>query len=223
MSSIAVMGPSYDGNLLKESQECRPETEYGKSKLKAERAVVQYSSSIPVVILRPSFVYGSGDLRGLKALTSVINQPGISWLSFTGTVSLCYISDLIRAILLSLEKDLRSGELFIISDPHFYTREDIANALLNSLRGLPVFEGANRSAYSIDQPATPYFSNLPTRTMNRLQHWGCDITQARIKLGFEPKVFLKEGAFETIQWYFKEGLLDANFLKGGQLQLREMI
>jgi nucleoside-diphosphate-sugar epimerase len=216
MSSIAAMGPSYDGTLLNESRSCCPETEYGKSKLKAERLVINYSRSIPVVILRPSFVYGNGDKRGLKALTTVIHQPDMTSISFAGTISLCYVSDLIQACMLSLEKDLDSGEIFIISDPHFYTWEDIDKAIQNAVTGLVEVRGSNRDWLRGKSPGISFFETHPKAT-KRLQHWGCDITQARTRLGFEPKVFLKEGALETIHWYLKEGVLDLSLWKGTNL------
>ena len=59
LSSLSVFGPIREEQPyaeIKESDEPRPNTEYGKSKLEAECFLMQ--TSLPVVILRPTGVYG---------------------------------------------------------------------------------------------------------------------------------------------------------------------
>ena len=59
LSSLSVFGPIREEQPyqeITESDEPKPNTEYGKSKLEAEQFLLQ--TSLPVVILRPTGVYG---------------------------------------------------------------------------------------------------------------------------------------------------------------------
>jgi nucleoside-diphosphate-sugar epimerase len=204
MSSIAAMGANHSGGLLKESDACHPESEYGKSKLQAEAVAVELSRSVPLVMIRPSFVYGIEDKRGLSFLESYWNPVPSLANSIIRTFSVCHVSDLIRGCLLSMEKEVPSGEVFILSDPEIHTWSS-AQVLLKKIiceilpSDLWPIEGPNEGI-----PERLLAANLPAEIQ---QFWGCDISKAQRALGFLPKVLLPGGAREVIQWYMNEGLL----------------
>jgi len=209
MSSIAAMGANYEGNLLKESDPCFPQTEYGKSKHQAELIALNYSNSIPVVILRPSFIYGRGDMRGLKYLQSLDNHSNSFWISMIKTISLCHISDLIQSCVLSIERNIKSGEIFIISDPEVYTWNKIKEILIKIFKNFP------RTSISKNQiPPENFLEKMEplddsSKTLPNYQYWGCDISKAKRLLDFHPKISLEEGAYDTILWYLNKGLLNS--------------
>ena len=58
VSSIAAAGPSPRGGSLSESDECRPVSDYGRSKLEAELALRAAGDRLPWVIIRPPNVLG---------------------------------------------------------------------------------------------------------------------------------------------------------------------
>jgi nucleoside-diphosphate-sugar epimerase len=217
MSSIAAMGANHQGKLLKESDSCRPRTEYGKSKREAELTAINYSNSIPVTILRPSFVYGRGDMRGLKFLYSLFTQPAPVWASAIKTISLCHVSDVIRSCLLSIKKGLQSGEIFIISDPETYTWKKIMTTLEE------IFNKFLTTAYNQDDVVFKRFFKrleefyLLLKETDECQYWGCDISKARKIFNFHPRISLKEGAQDIIQWYLEEGLLDFENIKESKI------
>lgn len=61
VSSQAAMGPSQTCAPQSISAGCNPVSHYGKSKLKGEEEVLKFKDKLPVMILRPSAVYGPRD------------------------------------------------------------------------------------------------------------------------------------------------------------------
>ena len=207
MSSIAAMGANYEGNLLKESDKCYPQTEYGKSKRQAERVALNYSSSIPVVLLRPSFIYGRGDMRGFKYIQAMAHHPGSFWSSMIKTISLCHISDLIQSCILSIERNIKSGEIFIISDSKVYTWNKIKEILIEILKNISDTSISKSQIHPTDlQKMEPLDDR--SKTLPKYQYWGCDTSKAKKLLGFDPQMSLEQGAYDTIQWYLKEGFVN---------------
>lgn len=70
VSSLAAAGPS--GNRPRtESDPPQPISNYGRSKLDAERLAADFAHRVPITIVRPPIVLGEGDLMGLKMFTAV--------------------------------------------------------------------------------------------------------------------------------------------------------
>ena len=197
MSSIAAMGPSYTGELLRESLTCHPETEYGRSKAEAEGVCLAHADALPIVILRPSFVYGPRDYRGLRMLDALLGNAPSPWPQGVRTLSLCHVSDLVAACLASLERDLHPGDTFLISDPTAHTWDTIRRALIDVLDDL--LPGWKTRAPDSERP--------PRSFLVPAQGWACDVHHAVEGLGFRARVPLAVGARDTIGWYIREGLL----------------
>ena len=205
MSSIAVMGPSVDGRLLKESDSCNPQSEYGKSKWMAEQKVLEVSPSIPTVILRPAFVYGRGDLRGLNVLQSHVQSGSSVWARTIGTFSLCHVSDVVESCVLSVEKRVPSGEIYIVSSPEILTTSRMTEVLNRLFQEFfpGLFTEGNGFFFPPKPAERPDFGN----NKNGNHHsWGCDTCKAEKELDFHPKMIFEAGARDTIRWYMDEGL-----------------
>lgn len=207
MSSIAVVGPNSNGNLLKETDFCSPKSEYGKSKYQAEQVALSYSKILPVVIIRPTFIYGQGDLRGLKFLQSLNNPASWLWMSQIKTICLCHVTDVIKSCCLCIQKDIKSGEIFIISDPEVSTWETVWKTLeevLNDFLKQDAFLN-NSSILSFTEIESKLKSRAPA--VRQSQFWACDTTKAQRVLGFHPEMPFKKGVYDTISWYLSQGLL----------------
>jgi nucleoside-diphosphate-sugar epimerase len=208
MSSIAAMGPGYDGRLLKESGPCAPAGEYGKSKLRAEQAALTYSSRLPLVILRPTYIYGRGDMRGVKFLKIICNQPPSLLVPFISDISLCHISDVVRSCLRAAQTDTPSGETFIIADPVVYSRDqvrEVVKEVITELRPDGSGKEENDPASLLLEDSNPEGF---AKRITRHQYWGCDVSKAETVLGFRARVSLKEGVYDTVKWYLDEGLFN---------------
>jgi dihydroflavonol-4-reductase len=213
MSSIAVMGSNSEGKLLNETDACTPRSEYGKSKYQAEKAVLSYAKYFPVVILRPTFVYGPGDLRGLKFLQSLNNPSSLLLAAPIKTICLLHVADVIKACWLAVQKSIQTGEIFIISNPEISTFEEVWIALDSVLHDI-----LGQRLIPKDQQM-PFFresaSKIATEVFRkkRYQYWACDTSKARSILGFRPETPFKKGAFDTILWYIEQGYVGIDDIK----------
>jgi nucleoside-diphosphate-sugar epimerase len=206
MSSIAAQGPNHNGNLLRETDTCLPLSEYGKSKYLAEKVALRYTQSFPVVILRPAFIYGRGDLRGLEFLKSLNNPVALLWLSHIKTICLCHVTDIIQSCLLSIKKDIKSGDVFIISNPGVSTWSEVWEVLVEIFDKLYGLEIHSQNEHGSPHAGPKSFSGFNSSRNDKFLYWDCDISKAQNVLDFQPEITLKEGAYDTICWYVENGL-----------------
>lgn len=213
MSSIAAMGSNSEGKRLKETDACSPHSEYGKSKYQAEKAVLSYATYFPVVILRPTFVYGPGDLRGLKFLQSLNNPNSLLWALPIKTISLCHVVDVVQACLLAAQKNIRTGEIFIISDPkisNFKKVWETLDSVLQNILGQHIYRKNRRMPFFTDM-TSKFHPEISKK--KQYQFWACDTSKARSILGFHPEMPFKKGAFDTILWYMDQGYVGVEDIK----------
>ena len=71
ISSIAAAGPSVPGHPRTENDAPQPVGPYGQSKLCAEQAVLASRDRLPVIVLRPSAIYGPYDTDFLSLFRAV--------------------------------------------------------------------------------------------------------------------------------------------------------
>ena len=209
VSSIAAMGPNLHNQPLRSSDACAPISEYGRSKLAGEQAVVEAAEWIPVTVLRPSFIYGRGDLRGAKYFQSFLSGNVSAWAGGIRSISLCHVADVVRCCLEAVKAERAAGRILLISDPHPYTWEEIINTIHAILRerhpllhGL--LEGRLRTLRDRLQTSARDFSGI-----RRPHFWGCDTAQTEELLGRCTCLSLREGAGEAIGWYVDHLQLDA--------------
>jgi nucleoside-diphosphate-sugar epimerase len=213
LSSQAAAGPSPSGGRKKESDPCKPVSPYGKSKLLAEELALSRSRELPLIILRPCAIYGPRD-KSFYALFKCLSKGiQLCLADHDQHISLCYVQDLVRAILLAAETQTESGEIFFLSDGQDYRMEEIGDIFAQSM---------GRSARKLRLPkqmlfGMAFFAECFSRVSGKpsimsrgkveemiQKNWLCDITKARALLGFEPRVFLARGAELAVAWYKRE-------------------
>ena len=138
LSSQAAAGPCQDGGEKKESDRCTPVSAYGHSKRMGEEFALAHAQEIPLLILRPSAVYGPRD-RDIYAFFKLLSKRIKLRLSGQDQhVSLCYVQDIVQAILLAAESQESSGQIFFLSDGHAYRLEEIGNIFAQAMGIHPV-------------------------------------------------------------------------------------
>jgi nucleoside-diphosphate-sugar epimerase len=213
VSSQAAAGPSRDGFNKKESDPCEPVSFYGRSKRAGEERVLARANELPVLILRPSVVYGPRD-KDVFALFKCLSRRIKPCPSGPDQrLSLCYVQDLVRGILLAAETQTKSGEIFFLSDGKDYRMEEIGDIVAQAM-GTPAIRirVPRQMIWGIAcfSEVLSKFSRRPSllnkdKAEEMIQKdWLCDITKVKTILGFEPRVPLPEGARLTFEWYKKE-------------------
>jgi len=205
LSSLAAAGPSRNLSPVTETAEPKPVSEYGKSKLEGERIVLRYRSRIPLTIIRPPAVYGPRD-KDMFTLFKMLKKGIFLWWGKC-YYSLLYVDDLVRGIIISAESKAAEGEIYYMADGNVYSNKDIAAAISFALNARPV-------RVRIPKMIMPLFANIGQRLSNKsniinrdkireLQHpyWICDPAKSKEKLGFIPKIGIKEGMKWTADWY----------------------
>jgi nucleoside-diphosphate-sugar epimerase len=142
LSSHAVLGPNPPANAGDHTPMVRTGSAYGDSKVDAEEVVAAFTArhTLPVVILRPTFVWGP---RSEWFTVYPIQQiKGRAWQLVNrgrGTCHAVYVDNLVTAMLLAGEKPQAAGEAFLITDDQPWTWGDffLSYARMLGKRSLP--------------------------------------------------------------------------------------
>jgi len=218
-SSTETIGKT-DDIVADEEAKLQPDSEYGKSKVLAEKVVRELGEkySIPYIILRPCGVYGEGDTFVLHEVMSVINQgflffiPGNADKSF---VMFVYIGDVVQALRLAITEG-KLNSTYNIAPDESLTFIDYLTMIGKELGRSPPFM---RIPIGLLQPVVflikPLMNIGRTRTFmwqeqtmgrmkdNRLY----SNKKARAELSWKPSVTVKEGIERTIKSHYKDGSL----------------
>lgn len=204
LSSLAAVGPSYDGKPLNEDCEQRPVSLYGRTKLEGEKIVYGNRGNLPVTIVRPPAVYGPRD-RDLLVFFKMVKSGVIPYWGKC-YYSFLYVDDLINGIILAALSEESAGEIFFMTDGNIYSSDDIIEAISDALQKRPV----RLSVPKFVMPALGFIAEkakgLSIISTDRLRdmkysHWICDTSKAMNRLKFKPEVKIKEGARWTADWY----------------------
>ena len=212
-SSLAVH-QSQKGEAIQENAPFNPLTHYGKSKAEAE----EFLSSVnefPIIITRPTAVYGPNDLNFLPLIRSIKNHLEIYPSSPTQGLSLVYIDDLVNAYFAILNHDSLSGP-YIISDGNNYTAKELNQTIKEILAvktleiKLPLTILKTMALLSEKKDKLSgkagIFNRDKVKELTAIS-WHCDSNKLMNATGFRAEFNLKEGMQKTIQWYKQHGYI----------------
>jgi len=216
LSSLAAVGPSFDGKPVQESDVPHPITPYGKSKLMGEAEALKFKEVYPIVILRAPGVIGPRDKDFLQYFKWIKRGalPAIG--SKQRYMSLCYVKDLIRAFYVCSQKELESGEIFNIGDQNPCSYDEFGElagqAMGKKLKKVKIPIPIGYLVALIADIAgrinkKPSILNLGKFKQMRQRAWIADMKKAKEKLSFQPQYSLQEAVQETITWYLKHNWL----------------
>ncbi|HUU37604.1 MAG TPA: NAD-dependent epimerase/dehydratase family protein [Candidatus Desulfaltia sp.] len=214
VSSISAAGPSEKGQLPTEDDPCLPISDYGRSKLAAEEAVHAFADRFPCVIIRPPNVIGprQRELREAVRLIKRRIKPSVG----TGEpqTSLCYVGDVVEALILAAEKPEADGRTYFLAYPRPYAWSEVTKAIQETL-GIRFFllkipYPVQWLAAAAAEAAAHLTRKRPRLTRNsvaaaRKYHWIYDGTRIKRELGFEPRTDLKEAIRRTVAWNNEHG------------------
>lgn len=144
-SSIKVNGEATPEAPYRETDAPRPEDDYGRSKLEAERrlAAVSASTGLEYVVLRPPLIYGPGVKGNLARLLRIVDrQLPLPFGRIENRRSLVGLSNMASALEACATHPDAAGQTFLVSDGQDLSTPDlvrrIAAALGRTPRLLPV-------------------------------------------------------------------------------------
>ncbi|HEV8510931.1 MAG TPA: NAD(P)-dependent oxidoreductase [Gemmatimonadales bacterium] len=133
-SAQAAAGPSPDGHPIDESAPLHPVSAYGRSKAEAEGVVQEFSSRVPVTIVRPVAVYGEREQDISRGIFPMIKAGLAPRLGFRSkTASLIYVGDVVRGMVAAAESPDSVGKTYYLADPHPYPQNELVGAMANAM------------------------------------------------------------------------------------------
>jgi dihydroflavonol-4-reductase len=216
VSSQAAAGPSPDGRPVKDGDTPHPVSDYGRSKLLAEDEVRGYKDRLPIVILRPSSVYGPRDVDIYELFRWASRGVTLDMTGGDRYLNLCYVEDLTTALLLSAERRTQSGSVYFVSENRPYSWSEVRALLLSTgCVEAHTLKIPYAAAYlmGLASEIGSLFTNKPALTNRQKmreaaqRYWLCDVGKIENDLRFRAKYPLQKGLELTWQWYRKNNWL----------------
>jgi nucleoside-diphosphate-sugar epimerase len=116
ISSISAQSGTFAHHELTENEHPKPNNDYGRSKLAAEKAV--RAAGVPFTILRPVVIYGQGEKGNFATLHKISRIPvPLPFGGLRAKRSVLSIENFMSAVETALTNPRARGETFIVSDP----------------------------------------------------------------------------------------------------------
>jgi nucleoside-diphosphate-sugar epimerase len=186
---------------------------YTQTKVEAENLAMEYyrTHGIPVVALRPGFVYGPRDRSVLPRLIRLLRDGEIRYLgNGQAAMNTIYIGNLVEAVFLAVEKPKAVGQIYNLTDGEEVSKRRFIEALADGMgierpsRSLPLWL-ARLAAWGMERRARRRGAKeAPRLTQAVVKFLGLNldfsIEKAKRELGYHPKYSFDEGMKQTIAW-----------------------
>ncbi|MCL2390431.1 MAG: NAD-dependent epimerase/dehydratase family protein [Endomicrobia bacterium] len=140
ISTQAAMGPSVSETLRKVNDKENPVSDYGLSKLEAERELKNtLNRKVPFTILRPASVYGPRD-KDIFIFFNLVHKHLRPITIKKRLIQLVYVKDVAKAAVLSLENSKTDNNTYYVAEETSYTWSDVGRIIAESMgrRTVPV-------------------------------------------------------------------------------------
>ena len=212
ISSQAAVGPNSEKKPFKEHDSPQPISIYGKSKLKAEQAVLEYQQFFPVTIIRPPSVYGPRD-DDILEMFKYVNMGFKLLLGMKDKyISLIHVHDLVQGIILAVETAHTNGEIYFLTNDEYYSINEIETAMAHAMNKRTINIRVPEFLIDVYAAVSEFFAritgsvalvNKDKALEMKQRYWLVDNTKAKADLGFYPTISLEQGIRETFEWYKK--------------------
>jgi nucleoside-diphosphate-sugar epimerase len=211
-STVAVYG-SQDEPTTEETQP-EPDSDYGESKLAAEKLVAKWSngdSKRSSVVIRPTVVFGPHNYANVYNLIDKIYRKRFFFVGKGDNIkSVAYVENLADATIFAIQHIQPGIEILNYSDEPQMTTSQIVDIISDIMqRGLPKLRIPLRLATSIgsafDLLAKLTGRNLPI-TAARMRKFATATHHKSGKIremGFKQKVTIREGFDRMVEWYLR--------------------
>jgi nucleoside-diphosphate-sugar epimerase len=188
---------------------------YTQTKVEAERLALQYQREhgVPVVVLRPGFIYGPRDRTVLPKLIDSLRRRQVRYLGGgKRTMNTIYVGNLVAAVFLAAEKPNAVGQVYNLTDGEFVSKRRFLEAIVRGLDlppvpalGPPLWLAKIVANVMESRARRKGAVKAPPLTQARLKFLGLNldfsIEKAKRELGYRPRFTFEQGMQETLAWY----------------------
>ena len=215
-STVGVLG-HIANPLADETFPYNPGDVYQKSKCEGEKIALKFSQDkkFPVIVARPTAVYGPGDMRLLRLFKYVSSGRIIILGNGKPFYHLVYVEDLVTGFELCAQKENALGKVYILGGEEYLTLNDLMDLIAEVLGvslskiHLPVFPFRALSVLC-EKVCVPLRIEPPLHR-RRVDFFtksrAFDISKAKKELGYKPEFDLGTGLRLTAEWYREKGFL----------------
>lgn len=213
MSSLSIFGAIKEQQPYMEICEDdtpRPNTAYGRSKLRAEQFLDSIGNDFDYIVLRPTGVYGPREKDYFVMAKSIKQHIDFSVGYTRQDITFVYVKDVVDAVFLALDHGM-SGRKYFLSDGDVYQSSTFSDYIHEEL-GRPWWLRLTAPVWvlRIVTLCGEYIGRMTGKmivlnndkyNILKQRNWRCNIEPACDELGYHPRYKLREGVRETIAWY----------------------
>jgi nucleoside-diphosphate-sugar epimerase len=187
---------------------------YTQTKVEAEQLALKYHRDfgVPVVVLRPGFVYGPRDRLVMPNIIRNLHSGQFRYLgNGNQALNTIYVDNLVEAVFLAADAPNAVGEVFNLGDDEPVSKRRFIEAIAAALKLPPPQKSVPlwlaRLLCSVMEGAAHLrgAKEAPRLTQARLKFLGMNldfnIDKAKRVLGYRPRVGFERGMQETMAWY----------------------
>ena len=210
VSSQAAAGPSLDGRPVDDCTAPHPVSDYGRSKLLADEEAHGYRDRLPVVIIRPTSVYGPRDTDVYELFRWASRGLTLEMTGGDRYLNLCYVEDLTAALLLSAERSTESGSIYFVAENRTYSFSEFRDLLLSTggvkARTIKIPYGVAYLMGLVSEIGSLFTRRAALANRQKVReaaqrYWLCDVGKIENDLCFRVEYPLQKGLELTWKWY----------------------
>lgn len=191
---------------------------YTQSKVEAEQLALQYyrDFGVPVVVLRPGFVYGPRDRTVMPRMIENLRLGRVRYPGARGKRALntIFVGNLVQAVFLALENDRAVGQIYNLTDGEFVSKRRFVEAVADAMglprptRCPPLWLARFLTWCAEGLAKMRGAREAPLYTRARLKFLGLNldfsIEKVRRELGYQPRTNFDDAMYETMAYYKKQ-------------------
>jgi nucleoside-diphosphate-sugar epimerase len=191
---------------------------YSRSKALAEKLALQYERDfgVPVVVLRPGFIYGPRDRTVMPRIIDNLRQRTVRYpgKKGAGALNTVFVRNLIDAVFLAIANDRAVGQVYNLTDGEFVSKRRFIEKIADAM-GLPrptltppywlawlVTWTSEKIAKIRGDREAPKFNFTRFKFLG--MNLDFSIEKAKRELGYQPRVSFDDAMSETMAWYRAE-------------------
>jgi nucleoside-diphosphate-sugar epimerase len=187
---------------------------YTQTKVEAEQLALLYhrEHGVPVVALRPGFIYGPRDRTVLPRIITMLRERRLPYIGGgTRAMNTIYVGNLVDAVFLAVDKPQAVGQVYNLTDGEFVSKRRFFDAVADGAglerpqRSVPLWVARLAALFLEGRARKRGDAEAPRLTQARLKllglNLGFSIEKAKRELGYQPRVSFDDGIRQTMAWF----------------------